>query len=533
MNMNGFLKLFIDDLTAEICSLYYDEESDIDEDEIRLEPEEYPGIVIEVDRLMNHINVYRVFSYYDYNKREREAGVLEEIEQEIMRYYEQKDFEKALSRRYKSEVWADDYWGCPCVDVLVGWRNIKCDIRIVKDFIEIYSTFDLLQGNSGLPETRKFRLERLLGGRTVNSGFQICERADINYTPLENNCIFYIGKEYILLKNQSETAAIQKCHYDLLMEILEDVEYFSDYYVEILSNVIRFVTCSYTIDIARIDDRSAINTETVYFDLSLQNFLLFVTGENLERLEATIGENNAQTKDLYKFFLPHLYTEGQTDWLHIKNALKYSLAYKDKEWIFDEKKAEKGDRELLELCRIYGNRDDGTCVRIAIFDRDGSIELKKIEDAEKGFKEWGNRMYSFALPVPKHREKTPNVSIEHYYTDEEIFHEYEIGGVVRRLYMGFEFDDIGRSISLRKICGTPKKCGDGSIAILDSGVYDIDSDSKTDYALSKARFTEKICGATLSDDAIQAFEGLFAKIMKVIKHDEEKHGKGRQMMISK
>lgn len=157
--------------------------------------------------------------------------------------------------------------------------------------------------------------------------------------------------------------------------------------------------------------------------------------------------------------------------------------------------------------------------------RDGSISLKEIEDDKKGFKDWGNRMYSFALPVPKHREKTPNISIEHYYSDEELFREYNINGINRRLYMGWEFDNIGRAVSLRKVRRSSNKCGPKSIAILDSEVYDMDTDTNIDYALSKSKFAEQMSSSKLSKEAVMAFGGLFAKIMEVLRYDEENYGK--------
>lgn len=525
--MEGFLKLFIDDLESKVGSLYYDEDFDISDDGIRLELEEYPGIVVEVDILLDHMDIYQVFSYYDYKKSEREAVDKEEIEQEISRYYEQKDFEKAVSMKYKVEVWEDDCWGCPCLDILVGLRNVKCDIGIVEDFIKIYSTVNSSIMVNDFSEIKKQRLERLLESFLQKANFKICERKDISYIPIEENCVVsYIGKEYVLLKNNLETAAIKKSYYDLFFKILEEVEYFSDYRVEIYPKYIKYITCSYEISISRIDEDEALNIETLYFNINLQDFILFADGENLSRIEKTFNENNVYVKDVKMMFVPHIYTEGQTDCLHIKSALQSSLLYNGREWVFDEGITNKGDRELLKTCEVFGNRSsEATCARIAIFDRDGSISLKEIEDDKKGFKDWGNRMYSFALPVPKHREKTPNISIEHYYSDEELFREYNINGINRRLYMGWEFDNIGRAVSLRKVRRSSNKCGPKSIAILDSEVYDMDTDTNIDYALSKSKFAEQMSSSKLSKEAVMAFDGLFAKIMEVLRYDEENYGK--------
>lgn len=88
--------------------------------------------------------------------------------------------------------------------------------------------------------------------------------------------------------------------------------------------------------------------------------------------------------------------------------------------------------------------------------------------------------------------------------------------------MGCEFDSIGRAVQIRKVRKTPNKCGPDSIAILDSEVYDIDSNSDIDYALSKSQFTERICVSKLSREAENAFNGLFLKIMEVLRYDEKR-----------
>ena len=91
--------------------------------------------------------------------------------------------------------------------------------------------------------------------------------------------------------------------------------------------------------------------------------------------------------------------------------------------------------------------------------------------------------------------------------------------------MGWEFDNIGRAVSLRKVRRSSNKCGPKSIAILDSEVYDMDTDTNIDYALSKSKFAEQMSSSKLSKEAVMAFDGLFAKIMEVLRYDEENYGK--------
>ncbi|CCQ67599.1 RNA-directed DNA polymerase (Reverse transcriptase) [Crocosphaera watsonii WH 0402] len=72
---------------------------------------------------------------------------------------------------------------------------------------------------------------------------------------------------------------------------------------------------------------------------------------------------------------------------------------------------------------------------IAIFDRDEPNIMKNIHDDSQGFKDWENGVYSFALPIPKHRENK-EICIEHYYRDSEI---QTIDNDKRRLFLSDEF----------------------------------------------------------------------------------------------
>ena len=51
----------------------------------------------------------------------------------------------------------------------------------------------------------------------------------------------------------------------------------------------------------------------------------------------------------------------------------------------------------------------------------------------------GNNVYAVCIPIPKHRIQTPEISIEHLYSDEEI---KTFDGSFR-LYMGNEFNKNG------------------------------------------------------------------------------------------
>lgn len=137
-------------------------------------------------------------------------------------------------------------------------------------------------------------------------------------------------------------------------------------------------------------------------------------------------------------------TEGKTDWKHLKRALSYLQnigLYRDINFTFFEYEDEirMGADTLLRVLE-YNQLFYSTGTKIFIFDADKKDINKKHEGKE--FIDWGNNVYSFIIPVPDFRKVTPLISIENYYTDEEI-RTCDIVG--RRLYINNEFDlETGR-----------------------------------------------------------------------------------------
>ena len=75
----------------------------------------------------------------------------------------------------------------------------------------------------------------------------------------------------------------------------------------------------------------------------------------------------------------------------------------------------------------------------------GNVFLSQFYDLYKDdirnyeYHRFANRIYAFALPVPHNRAETDQISIEHYFTDNEI--KTEIDG--KRLFLGNEFYPTG------------------------------------------------------------------------------------------
>jgi RNA-directed DNA polymerase len=133
----------------------------------------------------------------------------------------------------------------------------------------------------------------------------------------------------------------------------------------------------------------------------------------------------------------YVYTEGKTDRQHIIKALeKLKINISIEFPVIPEKEDGGGDSDLLKMCEMY-SRHPNSIPLVFIFDRDNSSILHKITQEGETFKDWKNNVYSFAIPIPNHRQGYENVCIEMYYTDEEIKTK---DGNGRRLYLTSEFD---------------------------------------------------------------------------------------------
>lgn len=243
---------------------------------------------------------------------------------------------------------------------------------------------------------------------------------------------------------------------------------------------------------------------------------------------------------------PLIITEGATDWKHMKAAYE-SLAetheeYRDMDFEFLEyapKNSSKNDCKKLEL-EMGKDKLKSTCEQcsklrrdlklrqasklIFIADRDDD-NIKKFlgKEDEPRYINWGNNVFSFVLPLPPHREETPSICIEHYYTDEEIKTPECINGIKRRLYMGKEFHKNGISLDEKLTCLDKNSCGEDSIKIIDGGskkqVFLIsDYNNENNLALPKMDFAENILNKVEGFDQMNFdnFQLIFDLVKKIL-----------------
>ena len=207
-------------------------------------------------------------------------------------------------------------------------------------------------------------------------------------------------------------------------------------------------------------------------------------------------------------------TEGSTDWKHMHTALAVLKANPQYTDIFDNlnieffeyepknsggdpaKELEMGKDTLRTLCKNVAKIPQ-KIKYIFIADNDDPDTTKEMSAKDKSFKDWSNNVYSFVLPVPASRHETPNICIEHLYSDAEIKTEVEESGVLRRLHMGNEFDSRGLATKIDRICEKARKCGPKSIDIIEGSKGEkvtaiSDSEGKTNYALPKTSFAKYV-----------------------------------------
>lgn len=219
---------------------------------------------------------------------------------------------------------------------------------------------------------------------------------------------------------------------------------------------------------------------------------------------------------------PLIITEGKTDTKHLKAALS-RLTIDDLDLEFYEiGETDWGDSKLkamLEhLCRIKQDR-----LIIGIFDRDSEVYVSYVTDGVKQYKNFGNNVYAFAIPLVHDNLYGDKISIEHYYNRENLLSVDENG---RRLFLGDEFYASGNSKDSQfqtKISKIQNKVAVNGI--IDEKVYlSNDLEQKVSVACSKDSFAENVLNnveyTRLFD--MSSFTKIFDIIRQIIQTSRQK-----------
>jgi len=211
---------------------------------------------------------------------------------------------------------------------------------------------------------------------------------------------------------------------------------------------------------------------------------------------------------------PIIYSEGPTDSDHITAALR---DLQEREFFLNlrlsfSKNKFTGNDDLLQLLKVEARKEEHhDRPMIFIFDRDVSHIMREIDGTED-YKDWGHGIYSLAIPIPKHREDTPNISIELCYRDEDIMRKDPSG---KRLFLNNEFNSSGKHLVENLEYGGNTRKLMGELKVIDDKVFDSE---RKNVALSKSKFSRNILKRVSGFDNadFSGFKPLFERIKMII-----------------
>lgn len=194
-----------------------------------------------------------------------------------------------------------------------------------------------------------------------------------------------------------------------------------------------------------------------------------------------------------------IWTEGKTDWKILKKAFKeLSTSLKIK---FSEFDGTMGQDRLLTRCSMLSKHENSKPI-VFIFDHDNNQIVNQVMEPKKLFKNWGNNVFSFAIPIPDHRTDYKNISIEFYFSDQELRLTDKNG---RRLFLTSEFVEksgnliensnihVGNKGVLTNYTNSKKA------KIIDTDVCD---SSDNNIALTKAAFADYVANSEPPFDSL-------------------------------
>lgn len=220
-------------------------------------------------------------------------------------------------------------------------------------------------------------------------------------------------------------------------------------------------------------------------------------------------------RNLDKATKPVIITEGQTDWMHIQNAMQ-RLNRDSLDVEFYKHDGPFGDSELEKMLLSFKRLKNEKKI-IGIFDRDNlsNINVTKIDQEE--YVDLGNNVYAFAIPSVNQDVYGDKISIEHYYQKDDLLKKDENG---RRLFLGSEFYNSGMSIdgSYHTRCSKVQNKVNNN-GVIDEKVYDYikDREEVESLAMSKSNFAQLICeDESFSKDVdFSSFEQIISILEKI------------------
>lgn len=214
---------------------------------------------------------------------------------------------------------------------------------------------------------------------------------------------------------------------------------------------------------------------------------------------------------------PLVITEGKTDIKHIlkaKEVLNVNLDFD----IIDSASQPDGDDNLKKLLNHLAKIKQPHKI-IGIFDCDISKTVLEMHPNGDKYKDYGNGVYGFTIPVPEDRVKEgqTGISIEFLYSDDEIKSPVNESGC--RLFLGTEFtrNSMRHNEDNRLTLSKPNGKGEDKILENNGGqaVYD---DNDNNCLAKKDEFAEAIKNGSIhiSEESWNHFKPIFELMSEIM-----------------
>lgn len=240
------------------------------------------------------------------------------------------------------------------------------------------------------------------------------------------------------------------------------------------------------------------------------------------KLLSKLGKIAPDLVPIFQFRSPvklYVMTEGKTDAVHLKVAHEKLMSnglFRNLDIGFMELSGTMGGPKLQKICEERAILPNDT-PEIYIFDRDDKTVLPKVTQEGKDYKAWGHNVFSFALPIPSHRDESPDVCIEFYYQDHSLKTK---DGNGRRLFLSNEFHPRSGNHKAEPNLHFQGRAEElEHLRIIDDRVF---NDRNENVALPKSKFAEYILNRDPGFDNIETseFTKIFGVIAKIIKENE-------------
>lgn len=228
--------------------------------------------------------------------------------------------------------------------------------------------------------------------------------------------------------------------------------------------------------------------------------------DNYKKLQTELTELNK----------PIVITEGKTDIVHILKAKEKLRITTDFNTIQTDNQPD-GDSDLQKLLEQLSKVKQNNKI-IAIFDRDISKTVQKMDDNGVGYKSYGNNVFGFCISAPQSRKDKgqDEISIEYLYSDEEIHTPLSNGC---KLFFGDEFCETSGRHKENKDLILKNQQDRGKPKIVENNggqaVYDLNDNN---VLAKKADFADAVKNdqIQISQESWDNFRHIFDKIDTII-----------------